>query len=74
MSTTDKTGEKLLASMRKTKAAAADKAAAPPKSTQKARTKPAQRPARKRTAAKRDTSATGIRADAYQSGRRVWPD
>ena len=72
MSETDKTGEKLVASMRKTKAGTNDKPAAAPKTTT---------PARKKTAAKSATGAAARKAkqpqqprDPYQAGRRIWPD
>ena len=86
MSTTDKTGEKLLASIRKTKAggssaenaggSAAGATAARPtavkrKTTPKARVKAAVPPApRRATPAKAEKAPT----DPYQAGRRVWPD
>ena len=78
MSSKDKTREKLMGSMRKTKAdagigsneqakpAASTTAATPPAAKPAARSStPANRPPQPRT--------TGS-ADSYQSGRRVWPD
>ena len=62
MTTTDKTGEQLVQSIRKTKATGATRSrATPPQSSAKA--KPA--------AAEKGPAAA---ADPYQHGRRVWPD
>ena len=79
MSTTDKTRQQLVDSMRKTRAGTAGKTTA----TRKA-SRPASRTAKsaKKTAAtaaeKRSTNVAGAsRAgtrDSYQVGRRVWPD
>lgn len=73
MTANDKTGQKLVDSMRKTKAAAADKAGA---QTSRAPAKKATRPQARKKAAARRTANTSRqrRGDPYQSGRRVWPD
>lgn len=79
MSATDKTRQQLVNSMRKTKAAAADKpvarskASRPASRTVKAAKKPAATTARKRSAKVEGGSRPGI-GDSYQVGRRVWPD
>lgn len=79
MSTTDKTREQLVASMRKTKTTAAGRTAAGSKTprqagrTAKSASKTAAGAARKRPV----KAAGGSRAetrDSYQAGRRVWPD
>lgn len=89
MSSTDKTGEKLLASIRKTKAsggptettAASGPAATPKraktatrKAAPKARSKAAAKPAAKRAAKPAATKPAAVAADPYQGARRVWPD
>lgn len=80
MSTTDKTEEKLLNSMRRTKAAAVDKSAKPEstvaRASQNTTAKPAQRARRKSTTASKPGAgaASSGQADPYQSGRRIWPD
>lgn len=87
MSSTDKTGEKLMASIRKTKAtpgptettdASAPAAQAPKRTTgnvrttpAKAKAKPAAKPVAKASTAKTAPKAV---ADPFQSARRVWPD
>ena len=75
MTANDKTGQKLVDSMRKTKAAAADKAGAQ-NSRGPAPAKKAARPqAKKKSAARRSPNIPRRRGgDPYQSGRRVWPD
>ncbi len=90
MTTKDKTGDQLMASIRKTKTegAAADKApaatpqtaASPKAATPKAKpataaNKPV-RTAKKKVAAKPRTAKTAQAADgsAYQPSARVWPD
>ncbi|WP_125180863.1 hypothetical protein [Thiohalobacter thiocyanaticus] len=74
MSEADKTGDKLVASMRKTKAGAAQAAGTQQKSRTASRgSKPAaarKTPARKTGAPPR----AEVEADPYQSGRRIWPD
>lgn len=73
MSETDKTGEKLVASMRKTKAGTAQAAGGEQKSGTRSRTN---KPAAKKTPARKARSSAGAKArtDPYQSGRRIWPD
>ena len=68
MSETDKTGDKLVASIRKTKAGAAKPAQAAPAKTAKTTRVQARKPATKSR-----RTATG-NADPYTCGRRVWPD
>ena len=82
MSSTDKTRQQLVDSMRKTKAAAAGKTPA----VKKKSPQPVNRKAKpKRTnnaaatiAEKHSANATGrsrpVNSDSYQTGRRVWPD
>jgi hypothetical protein len=74
----DKTGEKLVASIRKTRAGAAKKTTAGKTSTTStaaasARKKAATRP---RTAPKAEKKVPQVpgSTDAYQYGRRIWPD
>ncbi|MEJ2060495.1 MAG: hypothetical protein P8Y64_08415 [Gammaproteobacteria bacterium] len=76
MTTNEKTGEKLLASMRKTKAAAAAGKPDSPQAEVKAPQKAKPRPQNKRkTVTKRSSDASRAgHGDTYQSGRRVWPD
>lgn len=79
MSSTDKTEEKLLSSMRRTKAAAADKSAKPQSQPAPAtRDKPTTQRAQRKTAAASKTkpasSSSVGQGDPYQSGRRIWPD
>ena len=83
MSTTDKTGEKLLASIRKTKASggpsetsSTPSAATPtPAVTTKRKVAP-KAPARTaaKTVAKPAAEAPAAAADPYQAARRIWPD
>ena len=78
MTDTDKTREKLLSSIRKTKAAADKEAAAtpetpaPPIPSAPAASAPASR-ASAASAAKTKRPAMPA-TDPYRSGRRVWPD
>jgi len=85
MSSNDKTGEKLVASMRKTKADAADKSAASQggsQASQKSESPKSESPKseskaqpKKKAESKRPQGGTAKRAaDPYQTGRRVWPD
>ena len=86
MSTTDKTGEKLLASIRKTKAGGSSPAntggssggtttvrptATKRKTAPKSRAKAVPAPAVKRAT---PASVEKEPADPYQAGRRIWPD
>ncbi len=75
MTTADKTGDKLVQSIRKTKAGAsatAPKPRAPAATRNKAPTSKAPASAAAKPRATRKTvSAT---TDPYQSGQRVWPD
>lgn len=90
MSTTDKTGEKLLASIRKTKASggpsetsSSTPAATTPRRAVSTKSKVAPRAAAK-TAAKSaakpaakpaaTAKAPATAADPYQAARRIWPD
>ncbi len=72
MSTTDKAQQKLVESMRKTKAKSGE-APAPAKKTA-ARKRPATKAKASTTATR--SAKTGARsgADAYQASPRVWPD
>jgi hypothetical protein len=72
MTTTDKTGEKLVASIRRTRSGA---------SKSKSGAKTAKTPTQRQTAARSSAPAksttvkqTADGADRYQSSRRVWPD
>ena len=69
MTTQDKTGQKLVDSIRKTKAGAT----ATPSQPEKPATKP-KAPARRRPAPKTQRSEDNANRDPYQSGARVWPD
>jgi hypothetical protein len=62
MNTSDKTREKLVESMRKTKAGTAGKTPARSKSTGRTR------------AVKKPAAKAPVGVDPYQRGRRVWPD
>jgi hypothetical protein len=64
MTGTDKTGDQLVASIRKTKSAASTAKKAP------ARRKPAQSAAKKQSTLAPKQPA----GDSYRSGRRIWPD
>jgi hypothetical protein len=73
MSGTDKTGDKLVASIRKTKAGAAK----PKQAAKKAAPAKTAKPRRARTgapAAKSRRAAAPASADPYSCGGRVWPD
>ena len=72
MSEADKTGEKLVASMRRTKAGAEPKSAAAQKPAATAKKKTSARRGSTPNARKPKQPATG--GDPYQTGRRVWPD
>jgi hypothetical protein len=80
MSSTDKTRQKLMESMRKTKAGSASKSdTTTTKSDTKAsssasQSKPAAKPAaaKRKPAARKPAPKSG--GDPYQAGRRVWPD
>jgi len=77
MTATDKTGEKLVDSMRKTKAAAAsDQSGASRSGAQASPKQDAQPPSsKKKTTTGRSSGRAGARrGDPYQSGRRIWPD
>jgi hypothetical protein len=69
MNGTDKTGDKLVASIRKTKAGAAKPKQAAPAKAVKTRRVQSGKPAAK----SRRTTAAGS-ADPYSCGGRVWPD
>lgn len=72
MTTEDKTGDKLVASIRKTKAGAT--ASAQPDNAKPANPAPRKKAAAKR-AVKSDTSTKSApEGGQYQSVRRVWPD
>ena len=79
MNTTDKTRQQLMATMRKTKTAAAGKAAAGSKAarlvnrTAKRAGKAVTTAPVKRPVKAEETLPAG-RRDLYQAGRRVWPD
>lgn len=79
MSTTDKTRQQLMASMRKTRVTAAgktattDKAPRPVNRTAKSTKKTAASAAGKLPVKVEGGGRTGAR-DSYQAGRRVWPD
>ncbi len=68
MSETDKTGDKLVASIRKTKAGAAK-----PKQAAQAKTARTTRVQRSTPAAK-SKPASKAESDPYTFGHRVWPD
>jgi hypothetical protein len=72
MTTTDKTGEKLVASIRRTRGGAAESNGGTKTAKTPARRKPAARsssPAKSRTVKRIEDGAV-----RYQSSRRVWPD
>jgi len=69
MSETDKTGDKLVASIRKTKAGAAKPAQAAPARSAKPTTR-----ARARKPAPKSRRTASDNADPFTWGRRVWPD
>lgn len=65
MTTQDRTGDKLVASIRKTKAGAGESPAAKPVPTARRRA-----PAKRESVGRKEAAATG----GYQSPGRVWPD
>ena len=75
---TDKTGEKLVASIRKTRAGATSKTTAGKTATTStaAATERKKTASRQRTAPKAGKKVSQVpgSADAYQYGRRIWPD
>lgn len=73
MTSKDKTRDKLVGSMRKTKADAGAGAGIPEPEILTEPVAPANA-AKKRTAEVSAPSAADVPADSYQSGRRVWPD
>jgi hypothetical protein len=75
MSTNDKTGEKLVESMRKTKAAASDKSDSSPSEAKGPQEEKPAPQVKKKTTTKPSSGGSGTRGgDPYQSGRRIWPD
>ncbi|HKJ08831.1 MAG TPA: hypothetical protein VKA76_07085 [Gammaproteobacteria bacterium] len=75
MTANDRTGEKLVDSMRKTKAAAAGKDGVSGSERKEPRgQKPQPRTGRKGTTRQRSQAEKKRPVDPYQSGRRVWPD
>lgn len=74
MTTADKTGDKLVQSIRKTKAGAAATASKPsaPTTRKKAQTRKASTKAAAKPPVKRKTASAAT--DPYQAGQRVWPD
>jgi len=77
MSSKDKTREKLMGSMRKTKADAGIETNNQPESKatrQAAATESAKPAVEKRTRAAPSRQTPILNSDGYQSGRRVWPD
>ncbi len=79
MTTSDKTGEKLTASIRKTKASAEGKVAATttrkaaPNRAAKATPKAAPRTTTRASSPAKRTAGSDT-ADSYRHGSRVWPD
>lgn len=73
MSTKDNTGDKLVASIRRTKAGTAGTTAADTSAAKKPARKP---PASKASAKPKPAtkSKPAVNSDAYQAARRVWPD
>ena len=73
MSTTDKTRQKLMESMRKTKAAASNKT-----DSNKPTSAPVAAPKTKPVSRQKDPKKQSVKvqpgSDPYQSGRRIWPD
>lgn len=77
MTNKDKTGDQLVASMRKTKSGAVTRKTAARRSTRKPAKPAASRPAPARPAKAISTTAAEAEAvpqDGYSAGRRVWPD
>ncbi len=78
MSSKDKTREKLLGSMRKTKAGTGVGSGEPKQSSAPmpvGRQKPAAaKPALQKKVARHTEKGPKAQSDGYQSGRRVWPD
>ncbi len=80
MSSNDKTRQKLVDSMRRTKVGASQKAA--PGTKVEAKKEPAKKPApaAKRAVVKKPQQKAAAKvtraetADSYQAGRRIWPD
>ena len=77
MSTRDKTREKLVGSMRKTKAGAgidSERVDTEPTVPDEASSKPAKPAVRKGADSALSTKSDTVNGNAYQSGGRVWPD
>ena len=82
MSSNDKTRQKLVDTMRRTKVSATKKAAPKAKVAAEAKQEPTKKPApaAKRAPAKKAPQkatakvASPATADPYQSGHRIWPD
>ena len=75
MSSTDNTRDKLVASMRKTKADAAEPAATTKKAAPATKKTTARKaPAKPQAARKPAAKPAAVSDDPYQAGRRVWPD
>lgn len=74
MSTNDKTGERLVDSMRKTKAAASGDAPDAPAAKRKTATRKKSAGSTRSRAKKTQESPSEASRDPYQAGRRVWPD
>ena len=75
MSTTDRTGAKLVDSMRKSKAAASDRAGASQNAAPGWKGEPQPSNSGEGGASRRPSGVPGVRHDdPYQSGRRIWPD
>lgn len=72
MTTTDKTGEKLVASIRRSRSGASKSN----DGTKTAKTPPRRQPAARSSSPAKSTTVkrTADGADRYQSSRRVWPD
>lgn len=75
MSSNDKTGERLAASVRKTKEGTGRETASGSGRSRSAASKPRQRSTTSRSAGGRSKAdAAPAERDAYQHGRRIWPD
>lgn len=72
MTTNDKTGDRLVASIRRTKAGAGKPAEPPAETASAAKATPAK--TAKAPAKKAAAGSAGARSGNYQSGGRVWPD
>lgn len=74
MSSNDKTRQKLMESMRKTRASSNEKTEQEKSNVKSQQKKPVKKKSIKKTRVKPTRISDKVAVDSYQSGRRVWPD